>query len=103
MPNCENCGRKWEWKTIALKTFKLTNKVNCPFCGKAQYFVPKSRKVTGIFTFLPAFLILASGQIFDLNVLGIVLLAATLLIVTLAFYPFLMKLCNDNETGLFGR
>ena len=97
MPNCENCGQQWKWKTIVLKTLKLTNKVNCPYCGKAQYIVPKSRKITGIFSFLPAFLIIVSGMIFDLGVWDIILLAAALIIVFLSLYPFLMKLSNENK------
>lgn len=97
MPNCENCGQRWKWKTLALKTLKLTNKVNCPFCGKAQYIIPKSRKKTAIFSFLPAFLILTSGWVFDLSVLGVILLAAILLVVTLGLYPFLMKLSNEDK------
>lgn len=98
MPNCDNCGRKWKWKTIVLKTLKLTNKVNCSYCGKTQYIVPKSRKTTGIFSFLPAFLIILSSLIFDLEVLDVVLLAALLIIVFLGCYPFLIKLSSEDKT-----
>lgn len=98
MPSCESCGRQWKWKTIVMKTLKLTNKVNCPYCGKAQYIVPKSRKQTAIVSFLPAFLIISLSRIFDLGVLGVVLLAAALLIVTLSLYPFLMKLSSEDKS-----
>lgn len=98
MPNCENCGQQWKWKTIVLKTLKLTNKVNCPFCGKAQYLVPKSRKATGIFSFLPTFLIIFFSVVFDLDVLEVFLFAGILILVFLGFYPFLMKLSNENKT-----
>ncbi|MBT2571106.1 TIGR04104 family putative zinc finger protein [Planococcus sp. ISL-110] len=98
MPSCENCGRKWQWKAIVLKTLKLTNKVNCPYCGKPQYIIPKSRKKTAVFSFLPAFLIISSGRIFDLGVLGVILLAAILLIGTLSLYPFFMKLSSEDKT-----
>ena len=98
MPSCENCGRQWKWKTIVLKTLKLTNKVNCPYCGRAQYIVPKSRKQTAIFSFLPAFLIIASGSILDLGVLGVMFLAGILLIGALSLYPFFMKLSNEDST-----
>lgn len=97
MPNCENCGQKWQWKTIVLKTLKLTNKVNCPYCGKTQYIVPKSKKQNAIFSFLPAFLIIALSNIFDLGVLGVVLLAAGLLTAALSLYPFIMKLSNEDK------
>lgn len=97
MPSCENCGRKWKWKTIVLKTLKLTNKVNCPYCGKTQYIVPKSRKVTGIYSFLPAFLIITLSLVLDLGVLGVILLAPTLMIIFLGCYPFLMKLSNEDK------
>ena len=97
MPSCENCGRKWKWTAIVLKTLKLTNKVNCPYCKKTQYIIPKSRKTTGIFSFLPAFLIITSSLVFDLDVLGVLLLAAALIIVFLGFYPFLMKLSSEDK------
>ncbi|ANU09595.1 hypothetical protein BBH88_04410 [Planococcus antarcticus DSM 14505] len=97
MPSCENCGQKWKWKTIVLKTLKLTNKVNCPYCGKTQYIVPKSRKITGIYSFLPLFVIILSNLIFELEVRDVILLTATLLIVALGLYPFLMKLSNEDK------
>ena len=97
MPSCENCGRKWKWKTIVLKTLKLTNKVNCPYCGKTQYLVPKSRKKTAIFSFLPVLLLMSANLIFDLEVLGIILLTPTLLVVALSLYPFLMKLSSEDK------
>ena len=98
MPSCENCGGQWKWKTIALKTLKLTNKVNCPYCGKAQYIIAKSRKQTAIVSFLPAFLIISLSRIFDLGVLGVVLLAAAFLNVTLSFYTFLMTLSSEDKS-----
>ncbi|TWT06457.1 hypothetical protein FQV26_01180 [Planococcus sp. CPCC 101016] len=100
MPNCKNCGRKWTWKTIVLNTLKLTNKVNCPHCGETQYIVPKSRKLTGVFSFLPAFIIIGSSMIFDLDGWDLILLTPTLILAALFVYPFFMKLSNDNETGL---
>lgn len=100
MPNCENCGRQWKWKTIVLNTLKFTNKVNCPYCGKVQYIVPKSRKQNTLFSFLPAFLIIAATLIFDLEVLGTFLLVPTLIFAFLAIYPFLINLSNEDEAGL---
>ncbi|WP_298831146.1 TIGR04104 family putative zinc finger protein [uncultured Planococcus sp.] len=97
MPNCENCGRQWKWKTIVLNTLKFTNKVNCPYCGKAQYIVPKSRKQNALFSFLPAFLIITLSSIFDLGVLSVVLLAAGMLTAALSLYPFIMKLSNEDK------
>ena len=97
MPNCENCGQKWQWKTIVLNTLKLTNKVSCPYCGKTQYIVPKSRKISGISSFLPALIIILSTLIFDLEVGGIFSLAAAIIIVFLGLYPFLVKLSNENK------
>ena len=98
MPNCENCGRKWQWKTIVSKTLKLTNKVDCPYCGKPQYIVPKSRVTSGVLNFLPAFLIITMGMVFDINVLQVFLSAAGLLLVFLAIYPFTMKLASEDKS-----
>ncbi|MBD8014478.1 MULTISPECIES: TIGR04104 family putative zinc finger protein [Planococcus] len=98
MPNCENCGRKWQWKTIVSKTLKLTNKVTCPYCGKPQYIVPKSRVLTGFFSFLPTFIIIMIGMVFDINVWQVLLSAAGLLLVFLAIYPFTMKLASEDKS-----
>ncbi|MGH2316333.1 TIGR04104 family putative zinc finger protein [Planococcus sp. SE5232] len=100
MPNCENCGRQWKWKTIVLNTLKFTNKVNCPYCGKAQYIVPKSRKQNALFSFLPAFLIIVVTLIFDLEVLGTFLLVPALIFIFLGIYPFLTKLSNEDEASI---
>ena len=97
MPSCKNCGQKWKWQTIVLETLKLTNKVNCPYCSKTQYLVPKSKKMTGIFSYLPVFLIIMSTFIFDLENQEIFMLAAAIIIVFLGFYPFLMKLSNEKN------
>ncbi|MDQ0429396.1 CXXC-20-CXXC protein [Planomicrobium stackebrandtii] len=103
MPSCENCGRKWTWKRIVLKTLKLTNKANCPYCGQTQYIVAKSRKVTRIYSFLPAFIIIVSAMIFDLDGWDILLLTPMLILMALFVYPFFMKLSKDNEAGLLRR
>lgn len=103
MPNCENCGRKWTWKMIVLKTLKFTNKANCPYCGETQYIVARSRKKTAIFSFLPAFIIIMSALIFDLDGWDLLLLTPTLILASLLVYPFFMKLSKENEAGLFSR
>lgn len=96
MPNCESCGQKWPWKTTVSKTFKLTNKINCPHCGTPQYLIPKSRKLTAMFAYIPAFLIITLTLVLDFNGLGVFLLAITLLIAFLGLYPFMMKLSNED-------
>lgn len=101
MPNCENCGRKWQWKAMVSKTLKLTNKVTCPYCEKKQYIVPKSRAVSGVFNFLPAFLIITMGMVFDINVMEVLLSAVGLLLVFLSIYPFTMKLSSEEKSQTF--
>ncbi|ANU14464.1 hypothetical protein B481_0223 [Planococcus halocryophilus Or1] len=97
MPICENCGQKWPWKTVVKNTVKLTNKAKCPYCEKNQYLIPKSRRLTGIFSYIPAFLIITLTLFLDLNGIGIFLLAIALMIVFLGLYPFMMKLSNDEQ------
>lgn len=102
-PNCENCGQKWTWKRIVLKTLKFTNKANCPYCGEAQYIVARSRKKTAIFSFLPAFIIIISALIFDLDGRDLMLLTPMLILLSLFVYPFFMKLSKENEAGLLSQ
>ncbi|ANU21968.1 TIGR04104 family putative zinc finger protein [Planococcus donghaensis] len=97
MPNCENCGQKWPWKTVVKNTMKFTNKAKCPYCEKTQYLKPKSRKLTAIFSYIPTLLIIALTLILDLDGWGIFLLAAALMIVFLGLYPFMTKLSNDDQ------
>lgn len=97
MPTCENCSQKWPWKTVVKNTVKLTNKAECLYCEKAQYLIPKSRKLTAIYSYIPALLIITLTLVLDLDGLGIFLLAAALLILFLGLYPFMMKLSNDEQ------
>lgn len=97
MPNCENCGQKWTWKTVVLKTLKFKSKATCPYCGTTQYIVAKSRKLTGIFGYIPAFLIIVLTLVLDLDGLGIFLLAVVLMITFLGLYPFIIKLSNTDN------
>lgn len=97
MPNCESCGQAWSWKTVVKKTMKLTNQAKCPYCKKTQYLIPKSRKLTAIYSYIPAFLIITLSLVLDLNGWGIFLLAAALLIMFLALYPFMVKLSTDEQ------
>ncbi len=97
MPNCEKCGRKWPWKTIAWQTIKFKNHGICPHCGAIQYMVPKSTKLTRVIGYMPAFLIILLALVLDLDGLGIILLAALLMSVFFAIYPFLTKLSTKDH------
>ncbi len=101
MPTCENCGQKWTWKKVVLQTVKFKNNATCPYCGTTQYIVPKSRKLTGIFGYIPAFLVIMLTLVLDLDGLGIIVLTATLMIVFLALYPFIIKLSNKDTMRNF--
>ncbi|MCH4825401.1 TIGR04104 family putative zinc finger protein [Planococcus halocryophilus] len=98
MPTCENCGQKWPWKKIVSNTFKLTNKANCPYCGTTQYIVVKSKPATAILNFLPAFLIITVGMIFDISVPQVLMFAVVLVIIFLIIYPFTFNLSSDEKT-----
>ncbi|ANU27029.1 TIGR04104 family putative zinc finger protein [Planococcus versutus] len=101
MSTCENCGQKWTWRSIVWQTVKFKNNGTCPYCGATQYIVPKSTKLTRIVGYIPAFLIILLTLVLDLDGLGIILLAVTLMLVFLALYPFIIKLSNTDNMRNF--
>lgn len=97
MPNCESCGQRWAWRTTVSKTFKLTNKINCSYCGTTQYIVPKSKLATALMNFSPAFFILTGSMIFNFSVPQVLVFAAILFIIFLTIYPFTFNLSSNEK------
>lgn len=92
MPICQNCGNKWTWK----QTIKTIFKLRCPHCGQKQYESTSSRIRSGIFGLLPVMLLPVNAWL-DFSV-GVVLpMVVMLVLIILGFYPFILKLSNEEE------
>ena len=99
----EQTLKVWEHPTIFL--IAIVNLVSywIDFFGIVSMFLTVLLLVTGAYftRYLPAFLLIVSGMIFDLSVPGVVLLGPGWLIVFLTLYPSTIKLSNKNKTWQF--
>ncbi|WP_188456024.1 TIGR04104 family putative zinc finger protein [Virgibacillus oceani] len=97
MPTCQNCNQRWRWKQTVKKSFTLDTGMKCPHCGEKQYPTSKSRKRSGLCTFiLPLTLLLPI--VFDISALaglGILLGCGILLI---GIYPLMIELSDQDES-----
>lgn len=98
MPNCQNCGQKWDWKTTFVKSIKFNSGVECPYCGKPQYVTSATRKKSSFLSFIPAPVLIFSNLIFDMNVAAFTLLAVSMFaVIFMIVFPYIIDLTSDNE------
>lgn len=92
MPVCQNCGKAWSWKQTVKTLFKL----KCPHCGLKQYESASSRRRGGLFGLAPIVLLPVVTWV-DLSVFMALILVVALTSIMLSFYPFFLKLSNEQE------
>ena len=97
MPTCQNCGQQWSYKMALKKYIKTNHGMPCPCCGKTQYMTKKSRNQSGFVSILPLFILIFSDLMFDLSILGFILLAVVLLIAIIALSPYKIELTSEDE------
>jgi len=96
MPKCQNCGQTWSWKHSFKKSSQLNSGAECPHCGVRQYITSRSRKKSGMLSFLIPVSFL-SPVFFDISVALNVSAIIGLAIILIALYPAMIELTSENE------
>jgi len=76
--------------------FTLSNKLECPVCGKVQYISGKSRKKISALNFV-ILLPMLLNVFASINPLFIIILMFMLFSLNLTLLPFLTELSDDEE------
>ncbi|MED4019207.1 TIGR04104 family putative zinc finger protein [Sutcliffiella cohnii] len=96
MPTCQSCGTKWSWKQTIKKSFTFHSALECPYCGKKQYWTTKSRRKVSFSTMIfPFFIIVPS--LFTISRLLILSMLICLSLFILSMVPFIMELTDEEE------
>lgn len=96
MPNCQNCGYKWNYAETLKRTFALTSYMRCPNCEAAQFQTAKSRRNTALLTAISIVLIMGFNILFGPTLYSIALFCIALVLI-ITTYPRLIKLSNTEE------
>ncbi|SDI40173.1 cxxc_20_cxxc protein [Planococcus glaciei] len=96
MPICSHCETRWTWKQTIKKTFTLSNKLECPLCGKIQYISKKSRKRISLLN-LVILLPLLLNAVTSIEPLFNITLIFIFFMLSMVFMPFLTELSSEEE------
>ncbi|SFD68129.1 cxxc_20_cxxc protein [Lentibacillus persicus] len=92
MPVCQNCEKVWSYEQTIRTLFKL----KCPHCGAKQFESASSRRRSSFLGLAPLILLpFVTGM--DFSVFMALILVVVLTSITLCFYPFVLKLSNEQE------
>lgn len=97
MPNCQNCGTKWSWRTTAKASLSFKDEKVCPHCGAHQYISTRSKQQGVMVATVPMILIILLDALFDFNLPMAILLAIPLIAAVFVLLPFTIELSNENE------
>lgn len=93
MPTCQHCHTKWTWTQTIKRLFTLT----CPYCGQKQYESASSKQRGGIFGVITPLILLPIIIGFDVSMGAALILAIMVSAGIFGFYPFILKLSNEEE------
>ncbi|AST92505.1 hypothetical protein BC6307_14995 [Sutcliffiella cohnii] len=96
MPTCQSCGTKWGWKQTIKKSFTFHSALECPYCGKKQYWTTKSRRKVSFSTMIIPFFIIVPS-LFTISRLLILSMLISLCLLVLSIIPFIMELSDEEE------
>lgn len=97
MPNCQNCGAKWSWRTTAKTSLSFKDEKVCPHCGADQYISTRSKQQGAMVATAPMVLIILLDAFFDFNLPIAILVAIPLIAAVFVLLPFTIELSNENE------
>jgi CXXC-20-CXXC protein len=96
LPTCQHCHRNWTWKQTVKKSFTLSNQMTCPFCGEKQYISSKTRKRSGLLSFIPPLTMLIT-LLFDTSIFLTISMLIGSGLALIGIYPFMIELSNKEE------
>lgn len=95
MPTCQNCKKEWSWKQTFKKMFTLDTAMECPHCGKKQYYSKRARKKSVVLILSIPFIILFNLLDISPYLFGGIYIIYSLSIMVV--FPFLIELSNEEE------
>ncbi|NYF26336.1 TIGR04104 family putative zinc finger protein [Sporosarcina sp. JAI121] len=96
MPNCESCGRKWNWKNTFIKFLRFGSGIECLYCGEKQFVAPESRKRVGLISISPS-LTLIPAVLLKLNLPIIISILCVTAILAMVLALYMIELSNEDE------
>ncbi|MBU6080860.1 MULTISPECIES: TIGR04104 family putative zinc finger protein [Allobacillus] len=95
LPVCSVCKQKWTWKETWKSSLRLDTRIPCPKCQSTQFITKRSRRKQMFLTWpllLPILLPLTG-----LSFVWIILLWALLILLYIVFYPYFVRLSDQEE------
>ncbi|MBO0602809.1 hypothetical protein I2483_14160 [Sporosarcina sp. E16_3] len=96
MPNCNSCGRKWNWKNAFIKYLRFNRGVECPYCGEKQYVTPKSRKRTGLISIAPTLTLIPAVQ-FEIHWTIVISILSVTAVLVMFLSLYMIELTNKDK------
>lgn len=94
MPVCQTCHYKWSWIETMKKSYKI--QLQCPKCKTKQFITKKSRWRFWFVTVIALVFLPISTQLSINKVISFIVFFL-IYIVAICFYPFVIKLTNEEE------